>query len=58
MSQLGGSRRKGYEAYVGTEELQQGLERIEELARGMMVVILCAERIPWLCHIRFIGREL
>jgi uncharacterized protein (DUF488 family) len=56
--ELGGYRRKGYEAYVGTEEFQHGLERLEELASQMRVVILCAERLPWRCHRRFIGREL
>ena len=40
---------------MGNEELQQGLDKIEELACGMMVVVLCAERIPWRCHIRFIS---
>lgn len=56
--ELGGYRRKGYEAYVGTEEFRQGLERLEELARRKRVVIICAERLPWRCHRRFIGREL
>jgi len=34
------------------------LEGVEELARGRIVVILCAERLPWWCYGRFIGREL
>ena len=56
--ELGGYRRKGYEAYVGTEEFRKGLRRLEELACERSVVILCAERLPWRCHRRFIGREL
>ncbi len=56
--ELGGYRRKGYEAYVGTEEFRQGLSRLKELARERSVVILCAERLPWRCHRRFIGQEL
>jgi len=56
--ELGGYRKKGYEAYMGTEEFRQGLDRLEQLARRMRLVILCAERLPWRCHRRFIGREL
>jgi len=48
--ELGGYRRKGYEAYVGTEEFRKGLSRLEELACERSVVILCAERLPWWCH--------
>ncbi len=56
--ELEGYRTKGYEAYIGTEEFKQGLSRLEELACERSVVILCAERLPWRCHRRFIGREL
>ena len=42
----GGYRRKGYEAYVGTEEFRWGHSRLEELACERSVVILCAERLP------------
>jgi len=56
--ELGGYRSQGYRAYLETEEFRHGLERVEELARGRMVVILCAERLPWRCHRRFIGQEL
>ena len=56
--ELGGYRSQGYQAHLGTEEFTHGLEGVEELARTRMVVILCAERLPWRCHRRFIGREL
>ncbi len=56
--ELGGYRRKGYEAYIGSEEFKQGLRRLEELACERSVVIRCAERLPWRCHRRFIGWEL
>lgn len=55
---LGGYRSTGYEAFVSTAEFQQGLSQLEELARVRRVVVLCAERLPWRCHRRFIGREL
>ena len=48
----------GYEAYLGRQEFRQGLDKLEELARQMRVVVLCAERLPWRCHRRFIGQEL
>ncbi|MGB2799762.1 MAG: DUF488 domain-containing protein [Dehalococcoidia bacterium] len=44
--ELGGYRRKGYEAYVGTEEFRKGLRRLGDLASEKSVVILCAERLP------------
>ena len=53
-----GYRRKGYEAYVGTEEFWKGLTKLEELACERSVVILCAERLPWRCYRMFISREL
>ncbi len=56
--ELGGYRSQGYRAYLGTEGFRKGLMRVEELARTNIVVILCAERLPWRCHRRFIGREL
>lgn len=56
--ELGGYRSQGYQAYVQTEDFREGLEKLEELARERIVVILCCERLPWRCHRRFIGREL
>lgn len=55
---LGGYRSMGYEAFVSTVEFQEGLKELEEVARVKRVVVLCAERLPWRCHRRFIGREL
>jgi len=56
--ELGGYRSGGYQSYLGTEEFKQGLERLEQLARGRRVAVVCAERLPWRCHRRFIGWEL
>ncbi len=56
--ELGGYRRGGYQSYLDTEDFREGLERLEGLARGRRVVLLCAERLPWRCHRRFIGWEL
>jgi len=55
---LGGYRRGGYEAFSATEEFRQGLGDLEEIARRRTAAIVCAERLPWRCHRRFIGAEL
>jgi uncharacterized protein (DUF488 family) len=56
--ELGGYRKGGYESYVGSEGFREGLGQVRRLAQGRKVVILCAERLPWRCHRRFIAREL
>jgi uncharacterized protein (DUF488 family) len=56
--ELGGYRRGGYEAYVGTPPYQDGLVRLEEVAKEGTAVFFCAERFPWFCHRRFIGASL
>lgn len=56
--ELGGYRSGGYQAYLNTEEFKRGLEWLEQLAWGRRVAVVCAERLPWRCHRRFIGWEL
>ena len=55
---LGGYRKGGYQAFTTTSEFEQGMKTIEETARQKKSVILCAERLPWHCHRRFITSEL
>ena len=55
---LGGYRRGGYQAFLASEEFKRGLEELEEIARERKTAIVCAERLPWRCHRRFIGMEL
>ncbi len=55
---LGGYRRGGYQAFLASEEFKRGLEEVEEIARERKTAIVCAERLPWRCHRRFIGMEL
>ena len=55
---LGGYRRGGYQAFLASEEFRRGLEKVEEIARERKTAIVCAERLPWRCHRRFIGMEL
>ena len=55
---LGGFRNGGYEAYMKTGAFHAGIDRAEEIARGKQSVIVCAEKLPWKCHRRYIAREL
>jgi uncharacterized protein (DUF488 family) len=55
---LGGYRRGGFEAYTQTPEYLVGMELLERMASRCRSAILCAERLPWRCHRRFIGRSL
>ena len=57
-NELGGYRRGGYQSFVMSEQFQKGIGLLEEVALESKVVILCAERLPWRCHRRFIGEEL
>lgn len=56
--ELGGYRKGGYEAHLLTEEFMQGLKKLERLALNEPTVFVCAERLPWRCHRRFIGNAL
>ncbi len=56
--ELGGYRNGGYEAYTQTHDYLRGLELVERLASRCRCTILCAERFPWRCHRRFIGRSM
>ncbi len=56
--ELGGYRRGGYEVYTQTVEYLAGMELLERMASRCRSAILCAERLPWRCHRRFIGRSL
>ena len=55
---LGGYRRGGYQAFLNTTDFKQGLQGLEEELARKAGVILCAERLPWRCHRRFIAAEL
>lgn len=57
-AELGGYRSGGYDAYMLTEEFQRGIEQLEQLAGEKSVAVVCAERLPWKCHRRFIGFAL
>lgn len=56
--ELGGFRPEGYEAYTQTLTYLVGMELLERMASRCRSVVICAERFPWRCHRRFIGRSL
>ena len=56
--ELGGYRKGGYREFTSSLEFERGIGRLEGLAYGRRVAIVCAERLPWRCHRRFIGADL
>ncbi|HID95656.1 MAG TPA: DUF488 domain-containing protein [Candidatus Latescibacteria bacterium] len=55
---LGGYRRGGYEKYMDSPAFESGMAELEGSAMQARCVIMCAERLPWRCHRRFIARSL
>ena len=55
---LGGFRPGGFEAYMATAAFGAGLRTLEFAAGRTPTAIMCAERLPWQCHRRFIGAAL
>jgi uncharacterized protein (DUF488 family) len=56
--ELGGDRHGGYQSFIATPEFRVGVKKLEKVAKGRRVAIVCAERFPWRCHRRFIALEL
>jgi uncharacterized protein (DUF488 family) len=56
--ELGGYRSGGYRAFTATSQFEQGIDIVERMAAQKRSAILCAERLPWRCHRRFITPEL
>jgi uncharacterized protein (DUF488 family) len=56
--ELGGYRKGGYEAYTQTVHYLAGMELLERMASRCRSAVVCAEKLPWRCHRRFIGRSL
>ena len=55
---LGGYRNRGYQAFITSSEFSEGMDKLIQIAGRSMVALVCAERLPWRCHCRFIGAEL
>ena len=41
-----------------TETYLKTIERLQKIVQQRVSVIMCAERLPWRCHRRFIAQSL
>jgi len=55
---LGGFRKGGYKNYMLKGEFQRGIERLIQIAREGKTTIMCAEKLWFRCHRRFISDRL
>ena len=55
---LGGYRDEGYESYARTDQFKAALNSLEEIAWPRVSAIMCAEKLPWRCHRRWISLYL
>jgi uncharacterized protein (DUF488 family) len=49
---------RGYADYMQTDEFQEGLQKLIEIAHEKTTAIMCAEAVPWRCHRSLIGDAL
>ncbi len=49
---------RGYADYMASDEFEQGIDRLIDLAKAKRTVIMCAEAVPWRCHRSLIGDAL
>ena len=55
---LGGFRTGGYFDYTKTEDFQKAIVDLEEIALRAKTAVMCAEKLYFRCHRRFIADEL
>jgi len=56
--EIGGFRDGGYEAYTLTSAFAEGIAALERLAAEAPTAFMCAEKLFFRCHRRFISDEL
>jgi uncharacterized protein (DUF488 family) len=49
---------RGYADYMQTDGFWDALARVEELAAGKRLAVMCAEAVPWRCHRSLISDAL
>lgn len=49
---------RGFADYMQTEEFNNGIQELIKIAHNKVVVIMCAEAVPWRCHRSLIGDAL
>jgi uncharacterized protein (DUF488 family) len=57
LENLGGYR-GGYEMWMCSKEWKRDYERLKEIARSRKTAIMCAEKLPFRCHRRYIAKKL
>lgn len=55
---LGGFRKGGYAAYVTSEDYSEAIDRLIHIARRNVIAIMCAEKLWFRCHRRYIADSL
>ena len=58
LKDLGGYRKGGYEKYQESEQYKIALDELISLAKESRVAIMCAEKLWFKCHRRFISDKL
>ncbi len=58
MEKLGGFRKGGYRGYMKTDEFNRGIEELLSLTNTWRIAIMCAEKMWFRCHRRFISDRL
>ncbi|MHC1635791.1 MAG: DUF488 domain-containing protein [Candidatus Methanospirareceae archaeon] len=56
--ELGGYRKGGYKEYMKSEDFIRGIIFVERLASKKRVAIMCAEKLFFKCHRRYIADAL
>ena len=49
---------RGYADYMQTPEFWTAIAKLEDLASGRRVAVMCAEAVPWRCHRSLIADAL
>lgn len=49
---------RGYADYMQTDEFEEGLAKLRDIAAEGTVAIMCAEAVPWRCHRSLIADAL
>ena len=49
---------RGYADYMQSEEFEENVEHVAEMAKTESCVLMCAEAVPWRCHRSLVGDAL
>ncbi len=58
IEKLGGFRKGGYQEYMNTVDFREGMRELLNVAKVSRVAIMCAEKMWFRCHRRFISDRL